>query len=325
MAFSACQVYLRDPERIRTASASIREIERWAATLQPWARDRLVALLRQLAARRPLCASADLDLPAIMAVINVTPDSFSDGGAHLGPEAALGQAARHAADGAGIIDIGGESTRPGALPVTPEEELGRVRPVLERLAGGRDLPGAPLVSIDSRRAAVMGAAIAAGARIINDVSALGDDPQSLALAAGCDAAVVLMHRQGEPSYDDAALDVFDYLEARIAVCAAAGIDRDRLIVDPGIGFGKRGQHNLAILRSLGLFHGLGCPLLLGVSRKGLTGELDRRYGPGERLPSSLAAAVWALNQGVQILRVHDVAETRQAIEVWRLLVGAGED
>ncbi|MGH6945510.1 MAG: dihydropteroate synthase, partial [Geminicoccaceae bacterium] len=211
-----------------------------------------------------------------------------------------------------------ESTRPGATPVTAEEELRRVLRVIETLAEARIT-----ISIDTRKATVMRAATAAGASIINDVSGLTGDPESLEVAAACGARIVLMHMQGEPStmqrrptYAHVALDVLDWLEARIEACERAGISRARLIVDPGICFGKTEAHNLELLRALALFHGLGCPLLLGVSRKGWTGWIEERYQPEERLPSSLAAAQWGCARGVQIVRVHDVAETRQAVDAW---------
>jgi dihydropteroate synthase len=197
----------------------------------------------------------------------------------------------------------------------------RVVPVIERLAGA-----GVLVSIDTRKAGVMRAATAAGARIINDVSALTDEPASLEAAAASGARVVLMHKLGEPRsmnvaprYDEAALEVFDWLAARIRACAAAGIPRERLAVDPGLCFGKHEPHNLDILRNLALYHGLGCPILLGVSRKGWAAWLQERFRPRERLPASLAAAQWGLERGVQILRVHDAAATRQMIDAWTTL------
>ena len=259
-----------------------------------------------------------------MGVVNVTPDSFSDGGDHLAPAQAVDQAMALAAAGADIVDIGGESTRPGAQPVTAEEEAGRIAPVFERLASQRDALGGALLSIDSRRAATLSLALAQGAELVNDISALRADPESLRVAAESEAHVALMHMQGDPatmnkapSYRDVALDIFDWLETRIESVVAAGIPRERLIIDPGIGFGKKGVHNLGILSQLALFHGLGCPLLLGVSRKGLSGVFERANPPKDRLPGSLAAALHGLGQGVQIFRVHDVAETRQAFQVWR--------
>jgi dihydropteroate synthase len=211
--------------------------------------------------------------------------------------------------------------------VTPAEELARVQPVLEGLRDMRaELPAVAL-SIDTRHAEVMKAALAAGADIVNDVTALTGDPESLAVAAASRAQVVLMHMQGTPetmnvapAYEDVALDVFDFLEGRIRACEAAGIDRRRLIVDPGIGFGKRGRQNREILRQLTLFHGLGCPVLLGLSRKGL--GIAKDAAPREREPISLAAAIHALSQGVQLLRVHDVGATRHAVELWTRLAMA---
>jgi dihydropteroate synthase len=324
-AFAACQVYLRETGRIRTAVASVAEIEAWSERLEPPARGQVADRLRHLTARRRGFDGAPLGRPRIMGVVNVTPDSFSEAGRFLDPERAVAHGRRLIAEGAEILDVGGESTRPGAEPVTAEVELGRVVPVLDGLAASDPRP---VLSIDTRHGAVMAAALDRGARLINDVTALTGDPASLPTAAASDAAVVLMHMQGapktmnlEPAYEQAALDVFDYLAERVEACLAAGIGRERLFVDPGIGFGKRGAHNLDILRSLTLYHALGCPVLLGLSRKGLTGELDRRRPPEERLPGSIAAAAWALDQGVQVLRVHDVAETRQALEVWEALVG----
>jgi len=260
-------------------------------------------------------------------VVNVTPDSFSDGGEHLDPAVALAHCRALAAAGADILDIGGESTRPGAPPVQPAMELARVRPVLEGLRHMRaELPGVAL-SIDTRHAEVMRAALETGVDIINDVTALAGDADSLAVAAASRARVVLMHMQGTPEtmnlaprYDDVALDVFDYLEARVEACVSAGIDRSRLIVDPGIGFGKRGRENREILRALTLFHGLGCPVLLGLSRKGL--GIAKDAPPREREAISQAASMHALAQGVQMLRVHDVAATRQAVELWHRLAEA---
>jgi len=247
----------------------------------------------------------------------VTPDSFSDGGRHLDANAAIAHGTALLEAGAGIVDVGGESTRPGADAVPAEEELRRVLPVVRALAkaGGA-------VSIDTRRAAVMTAAVGEGARVINDVTALSGDDQSLAAAAKSGAGVVLMHMQGEPAtmqdnptYDDAALDVYDYLEARIAACERAGVARERIVVDPGIGFGKTKRHNAEILAQIALYHALGCGVLLGVSRKGFVAGASGGEPPDKRLPGSLAAALGAVGQGVQLLRVHDVAETRQALAV----------
>ena len=287
--------------------------------------ERIAARLGNLIESRAPIAGLRLGAPLLMAVLNVTPDSFSEGGRFADRAAAIAHGRALIEAGADILDIGGESTRPGAEPVPAEEEIARVVPVLEAF---RDAP-VPL-SIDTRHAAVMEASLAAGASIINDVSALTHDPQSLAVAAASGAPIVLMHSLGDPrtmqdspTYDDVLLDVFDYLEARIAACAEAGIDRARLAVDPGIGFGKTLAHNLEILRGLAIFHGLGCALVLGVSRKSLIARLSAGEPPSERLGGSLAAAAWGLSRGVHILRVHDVAETAQAARVFGAILGAG--
>ncbi len=263
--------------------------------------------------------------PLLMGVVNVTPDSFSDGGLFASTEAAIAQGRRLAEEGADILDIGGESTRPGSEPVPEDEELRRVLPVVEALAADGHL-----VSIDTRRAGVMRAALAAGARIANDVTALAGDPESLDVAAGAGAAVVLMHMQGDPRtmqrdphYGDVVAEVGDFLAARVEACVAAGIPRARICVDPGIGFGKTVEHNLALLRGLAALRPEGCALLVGASRKGFIGKLSRGEDTSRRLPGSLAVALHAAAAGADVLRVHDVAETRQALEIWRALQAAG--
>ncbi len=279
--------------------------------------------LEALGARRPPLAGLDLGQPRIMGVVNMTPDSFSDGGQLADTEAAVAHGLALAESGADILDVGGESTRPGAEPVPLDTELGRVMPVIEGLkAAGCSLP----ISIDTRKAAVAEAALAAGAVMFNDVSALTHDQRSAAVAATA-PALCLMHAQGDPRtlqenprYGDVLLDVYDFLELRVAAAAAAGIEPGRIAIDPGIGFGKNLGHNIALLRRVSLFHGLGCAVVLGVSRKRFIGALS---GVGEaraRVAGSLAAGLAGLEQGVQILRVHDVAETRQALEVWRAVV-----
>ena len=228
-----------------------------------------------------------------------------------------------------MLNIGGESTRPGAETVPIEEELRRVLPVLEALRSRTDAP----ISIDTRKAEVMRRAAAAGADILNDVSALTHDPAALEAAAATGLPIVLMHAQGDPKtmnenprYEDVVLDVFDFLAERIAACEAAGIPRARIVADPGIGFGKHLHHNVKVLASLSLYHGLGVPVLLGASRKKLIGQIGKAEHPRDRVPGSIAAALGAVAQGVQIVRVHDVAETRQAIAVWRAaLFGTEKD
>lgn len=284
---------------------------------------------RALTAPRPALAGLSLDRPRVMAIVNTTPDSFSDGGLHAVPEAAVAGALAMVAAGADILDIGGESTRPGAEPVAVAEETARTIPVIAALAG---LPGGPPISIDTRNAGVARAALAAGAGIVNDVSALCHDPGMAGVAARAAAPVVLMHAQGDPRtmqddprYDDVLLDVYDMLEARIAAAEAAGIPRARLVTDPGIGFGKTVTHNLALLRGIALFHALGCPVLLGASRKRFIGALTDTPVAADRLGGSVGVALAALAQGVQILRVHDVAATVQAVRMWyHLLPGASD-
>lgn len=280
------------------------------------------AILTRISAPRPPQAGLDMAGTLIMGVVNVTPDSFSDGGLYDEAEVAIAHAAQLALDGADIVDIGGESTRPGSDAVDRDEELRRVLPVLEGLKGG-----SAVISIDTRRAEVMRAGLDAGAHIINDVSALTFDDAALATAAASEAPVILMHAQGDPKtmqknpvYDDVVLDIYNYLDARIAAAEGAGIARERIIVDPGIGFGKTFEHNLALLAEMSIFHGLGTPILLGVSRKSFIGKLGDEPDPQAREPGSIAAALSGVAQGVQIVRVHDVAATRQALAVWQAAI-----
>jgi dihydropteroate synthase len=283
---------------------------------------------RLTAPRVPL-AGLVFDRPRIMGVLNVTPDSFSDGGRFLARADALAQARALLAAGADMLDIGGESTRPGATPVPAEEEAARVVPVIEALrAEGIAAP----ISVDTRNAAVARAAITAGADLFNDVSALTHDPGSLALAAGTGTAVCLMHALGDPRdmqeaprYADVLGEVHAYLADRIAACRAAGIPRSRILVDPGIGFGKTVEHNLALIRGLAAFHDLGCAILLGVSRKRFIGALGDAPDPADRVPGSLAVGLEGLRLGAQVLRVHDVAETRQAVALWTAIEAGGAE
>jgi dihydropteroate synthase len=260
----------------------------------------------------------------IMAILNVTPDSFSDGGDFSDKATAIAAGRAMLEAGADIIDIGGESTRPGAAPVSQETEIARVAPVIAALAGA----GAA-VSIDTRHAAVMEAALEKGAGIVNDITALTGDPAGADIVARAGAALVLMHMQGEPRtmqrepvYANAPLEIAAYLASRIADCAAAGIAPERIVVDPGFGFGKTVAHNLELLERLALLHALGCGVLLGVSRKSTIGTLSGVAQPKDRVAGSLAGALHGLAQGVQILRVHDVAATRQAVAVWQAIGAA---
>ncbi|MBM5812506.1 MAG: dihydropteroate synthase [Gammaproteobacteria bacterium] len=264
----------------------------------------------------------DLVTPVVMGVLNVTPDSFADGGRHTTRAAALAQAERMAEEGAAIIDVGGESTRPGARPVAADEELRRVLPVVEDLVARLAVP----VSVDTRHAAVMSAALGAGASMINDIAALRE-PGALAAVAASDAAVCLMHMRGEPHgmqdapvYADVAAEVLGFLRARVAACRAAGIDAGRLVVDPGFGFGKTLAHNLELLRRLPELAADGVPVLAGLSRKSMVGQLTGR-GVGERLPGSLALAVLAVLGGARIVRAHDVGPTVDAVKVAAAFAG----
>jgi len=310
IAFSACEIIQRDGGDIKRTIAAYGDLRG----------DRLLASIerqRSLAGR--------FAPPALMGIVNVTPDSFSDGGLFASPDDAIAHGLRLAEEGAVILDIGGESTRPGSDGVPEDDELARVIPVVEALAAAGHM-----VSIDTRKASVMRAAAQAGAKIINDVSALGYDPQSLAVAAELRLPVVLMHAQGDPktmqrnpNYEDAALDVFDWLATRIAACERAGLSRDLIIVDPGIGFGKTLTHNLEILQQMTLFHGLDVGLMIGLSRKSFMTRLTGEKTAGQRVMGSVGGAVHAALNGAHVLRVHDVAATRQALAVVRGAVEPG--
>ena len=261
-----------------------------------------------------------LDQPQVMGIVNATPDSFSDGGAYASAQAAAEAGAAMAVAGAAIIDVGGESTRPGAKPVWEGDEIERVVPIVTPLAAS-----GTAVSIDTRKAGVMEAAIAAGAAMVNDVSALSWDDRAMAVVAAADVPVVLMHHQGAtetmqdaPTYSRSVLvEVFCWLEARIAAAEASGISRDRILIDPGFGFGKTVAHNLELMNGLSALHGLGCAIVVGASRKRTIGALHNEAPTERRLGGSLAFALKAAEQGAQLIRVHDVYETVQALKVWR--------
>ena len=261
------------------------------------------------------------DRPHIMGILNVTPDSFSDGGQHVDPGVAIAAGLSMAEDGASIIDVGGESTRPGAAAVSVEEEQTRVVPVIAALARA-----GLVVSVDTRNAATMAAALDAGAAIVNDVSGLTHDPAARPLVARRGCATVLMHMRGTPEtmnamtdYADVVRDVARELSARVVLALAAGIPRAAIAIDPGIGFAKTGEQSLLILRGLDSFTALGFPVLIGVSRKSFIGRLSGEADAARRLPGSLAAGLFALSRGARILRVHDVRETAQAIRIWQAL------
>jgi dihydropteroate synthase len=256
-----------------------------------------------------------------MGVINATPDSFSDGGAYAGPEAAVSAGRAMLAAGAAIIDVGGESTRPGSPPTPPEQEQARILPVIRALAAS----GA-CVSADTRHAATMQAALSAGARIVNDISGLTFDPNAAGVVARAGCPVVLMHARGTPDtmnalarYGDVVAEVMAELADRLAAAEAAGIGADNIVLDPGIGFAKTGDHNIGLLRGLPALLRLGRPLLVGVSRKSFIGRITGAEAPRDRVAGSLAAGLFAVARGASILRVHDVGETVQALRMWRAL------
>ena len=297
--------------------------------------DPLAARARTLAAsisanRAPLVLgerTIRFDAPQVMAILNVTPDSFSDGGKHDGdPQHAADAGFAMAAAGAALVDVGGESTRPNADKLWEGDEIARIVPVIERLAAA----GVP-VSVDTRKAAVMEAALAAGAKVVNDVSALLHDPRSMDVVAKAGCPVILMHapsagddpHDNPAGYTDVVADVFDHLEARVAACITAGIARERIMVDPGLGFGKSLADNLALVNGLATFQGLGVPLLFAGSRKRLIGALSNEAPAADRLGGSVALAFRAAEQGAQMVRVHDVKESVQALHLWRGLADAG--
>ncbi|MGF7169010.1 dihydropteroate synthase [Sphingobium xanthum] len=318
------------------AQIPLEAFDRWQASLPDEVGERAARLMAALVAQRPPMTFGErvlrFDTPQVMGILNMTPDSFSDGGKLIGdPEKAADSGFAMQLAGAAIVDVGGESTRPGAEAVWEGDEIARTVPVIERLARS-----GIIVSIDTRKAAVMEAALAAGAGIVNDVTGLTHDPRALEVIAAAGCPVMLMHSPsagddphgGAVTYKAGApgsigvgasidLQIFDWLEARIAACVAAGIPKGKIIVDPGIGFGKALQDDTRIVNNLALFHGLGVPILFGASRKRMVGALTDGAAVADRLGGSVALALKAIEQGAQIVRVHDVVESVQAARVWR--------
>lgn len=277
-------------------------------------------VLARLSAPRASICGLDMSGPHLMGILNVTPDSFSDGGQYAGVDAAVRQAVAMHATGASLIDVGGESTRPGADFVPFEEEIARTAPAICAISSKLDVP----ISIDTRKSEVACQALSSGASLVNDVSGFTYDPHLADIAKEASAPVCVMYAQGDPAtmqqnptYDDVLLDVYDFLETQVERLTSLGIARDQIVVDPGIGFGKTLAHNLALLARLSLFHGLGCPILLGASRKKFIGTIGKASLAQERMPGSVAVALEGVAQGAQIVRVHDVAETRQALNLWQ--------
>ena len=278
----------------------------------------------RLCAKRVAPVGLSYERPVLMGVLNTTPDSFSDGGKFDTVQAACAHAREMVAQGAQMLDVGGESTRPGAVLVPAEEELARTAPIISALReAGIALP----ISIDTRKAAVADGALAAGANMLNDISALSFDAQMIDVVRESGAPICLMHAQGDPRsmqkdprYDDVLLDVYDYLAERVSMALEAGLSRDQLIIDPGIGFGKTAEHNLALIGGLSLFHGLGCPVLLGVSRKRFIGTIGNAPDPAQRAAGSVAVALNGLSQAVQIIRAHDIGAHAQAFALWEAML-----
>jgi len=307
----------------------------WFDTVEVLARDTAPRLMSardlpddtmtRLTRPRAPVASLDMTAPQIMGILNVTPDSFSDGGQHFDPGQALAHAHAMTDAGAAILDVGGESTRPGAAPVQIDDEIRRTAPVIAAIRAEIATP----ISIDTRKTPVAQEAVRVGANLVNDVAGFTFDPALAPFASQNALPVCVMHAQGspetmqrDPRYDDVLLDVYDWLAQRVDALIALGIPRGRIVVDPGIGFGKTQSHNLRLLQHLSLFHGLGCPILLGASRKRFIGDISNTPQASDRIPGSLAVALGGVAQGVQILRVHDVAETRAALELWQAVTFA---
>ncbi len=331
--FTAVQVVIRrDGIRIFDQTLSYNQMDAFRDSVEGEIAAALDTALERLSRPRPPLTLPNRETPLaftrplVMGVLNVTPDSFSDGGDFVDVDKAVQHARAMRAAGADIIDIGGESTRPGAKPLWEGDEAERILPVITALKDD-DIP----ISIDSRHSTVMEIALNAGAAIINDVSALSYDGLSMSVATKSNAPVILMHAKGtpqnmqdNPSYSDVLFDIYDYLGARIQVCEEAGIDRSRLIVDPGIGFGKGVlQDNLTLINGIALLHTLGVPVMFGASRKRFIGAITGAENAKDRMPGSLTAAINAVSHGVQIVRVHDVAETVQAVRLQQALIDAG--
>ena len=321
--FAAWHVSLVDGADVKSAVVPVPELSGWIdampSLLGNSARCQVTGVQRPRGTLQLGERIVRLSEPQLMGILNVTPDSFSDGGKHVDPQAAIDAGFAMAAAGAAMVDVGGESTRPGAPLIWEGDEIKRVESVVAALA-----KGGVAVSIDTRKAAVMEAALAAGATIINDISALRYDDRAMDVVAKASCPVVLMHAPSAKSdpheggaYAHPLFDVVDMLAERIAACEAAGIDRARIIVDPGIGFGKGVADNLALINGLALFHTLSCPILFGASRKRMIGALDGEAEADARLGGSIALHYQAASHGVQMLRVHDVPETRQALRMWR--------
>lgn len=322
--FQGYEVTARSGTNIQRDRVAVAAFDEWCGYLTEPLVQRVRRLVSNISAIRPPLALGErmirFEVPQVMGILNITPDSFSDGGRYLNdPQVAADAGFAMSMAGAGIVDVGGESTRPNATKVAEIDEIKRVVPAIEKLAAA-----GVLVSIDTRKAGVMEAALNAGAVLINDISGLTHDPRSLEVAARAACPVVLMHSSSSgddphnfTEYQDVVTDIYDWIEKRVAACEAAGIARANIMVDPGIGFGKSLADNLAIMNRLALYQGLGLPVVLGASRKRLIGALSNEATADARLGGSLALATRGVEAGVQMLRVHDVPETVQLVQVWR--------
>ena len=321
--FAAWYVSLRDNDAVKSAVVPVSELDGWIAAMPGRLAEAATAQRAGVVRPRGNLQLGErtirLGEPQLMGILNVTPDSFSDGGKHVDAAAAADAGFAMGAAGAAIIDVGGESTRPGAPLIWEGDEIARIEGVVAALA-----KGGVAVSIDTRKAAVMEAALAAGAGIVNDISALRYDDRAIDVVVQAGCPVVLMHAPSAKSdpheggnYAHILFDVYDMLAERVAACVAAGVDRTKIIVDPGLGFGKGVGDNLALVNGLALFHTLGCPILFGASRKRMIGALDNEAPADQRLGGTVALHYQAAAQGAQLLRVHDIAENRQALRVWR--------
>lgn len=321
--FAAWHISLRDGPTVRSTIVPVSEWDGWVAAMPDALAEAAAAQRAGVARPRGVLQLGErtirLNEPQLMGILNVTPDSFSDGGKHVDTAAATEAGFAMGAAGAAIIDVGGESTRPGAPLIWEGDEIKRIEGVVAALARG-----GVAVSIDTRKAAVMEAALTAGAHIVNDISALRYDERAMEVVAKAGCPVVLMHAPSAKSdpheggdYAHVLFDVYDMLAERVAACRAAGIDASRIIVDPGLGFGKSIGDNLALINGLALFHTLGCPILFGASRKRMIGALDNEAPADQRLGGTVALHYQAATQGAQLLRVHDIVENRQALRIWR--------
>lgn len=325
--YSALNIIFRNKQKIKQETVPVDKLDAYLSKISYDNKQKILCLLKNLEQTRiPLMLKGGLqvsfDRPVIQGVLNVTPDSFSDGGAFKDKNDAIEQVDNMIKNGAAIIDVGGESTKPGAKAVSIEEEIKRVVPIIESIIE-KNVP----ISIDSRNSGVIEMALKSGAHIVNDVSALEHDADSLKIVHKEDVPIILMHAQGNPEtmqenpdYQCVHLDIYDYIEERITYCEKNGITKDKIIVDPGIGFGKTVDHNVQILKHIALFHSLGVPLLIGVSRKSFIGKITGEEVAAKRVYGSIAAVQYCLDRGVQIVRVHDVKETQQALSVWEKIV-----